>query len=455
MSSSPWLSWRRPWWFALVCLPAALATQLEQGFLFDWNPAGTTVPVPVTQQCDTIHITWSRSSATGPNPVAPYYLEVYTSAFIVPFLVAAGSGTSFDWQVPFAPNTLYQICMYDSKGTTGGCQDIFTVIANTTTSSPSCANVTFPAGAMDVSAEASGAFSQYGWIPQCSGISVTPKNGTPPYTFTVAPSLLPPINITSDSKDNISWTNTLQYGISYFISLADSEGNRWSQGPLHSSGGSSSCLDDSGKPIVAIAVGALVGGIVAGAVFAGVGFWFYSRRQKRSAPSSEFLLAHNAARSSQYSHHFSDPSQTDASLPLGPYHQQSASGRSMNSLPVSARNLPYQIEPFTLSTAPSDAQVPLLTRPTSDVPTTPISPGAGGGAGHEATGSESSRRQHVYVVHHDGGGPPVTVYTDDGAEITELPPTYADNRERGPRQRRQPGETPRKPRRGNTSQPPG
>ncbi|KZV76921.1 hypothetical protein PENSPDRAFT_645679 [Peniophora sp. CONT] len=434
-----WLSsWRKTWCLAVVLLPIAAAVQLEQGFLFDWNPAGTTVPVPVTQQCDTIHITWSRSSATGPNPVAPYYLEVYTSAFIVPFLVEAGSGTSFDWQVPFAPNTLYQVCMYDSKGSTGGCQDIFTVIANTTTSTPSCANVTFPAGAMSVEAEASGAFSQYGWIPQCSDISVTPKNGTPPYTFTIAPSLLPPINLTSDSMDKISWTNTLQYGISYFISLADSEGNRWSQGPLHSSGGSSSCLDDSGTPTVAIAVGALAGGIVAGALIGGLGFWFYSRRQKRSAPSSEFLLAHNA-RSSQYTSSF-DPSATDASLPLRPYHQQTASDRSMNSLPVSARNLPYQIEPFTLSTAPSDAQVPLLTQPGSDAP--PASPG-----------TEEARRQHVYVVHHDGGGPPVTVYTDDGAEVTELPPSYADNRAAGPRQRRQPGETPRKPRRGNTSQP--
>lgn len=31
---------------------------------------------------------------------------------------------------------------------------------------------------------------------------------------------------------------------------------------------------------------------------------------------------------------------------------------------------------------------------------------------------------HVYVVHHDGGGAPISVYTEDGAEVVELPPRY-------------------------------
>jgi hypothetical protein len=39
----------------------------------------------------------------------------------------------------------------------------------------------------------------------------------------------------------------------------------------------------------------------------------------------------------------------------------------------------------------------------------------------------SGRRgtRNVYVVHHDGGRAPVTVYTDEGAEVVELPPRYA------------------------------
>ena len=55
-------------------------------------------------------------------------------------------------------------------GSTGGCQAVYTVYPapNTTAENPpSCANVTFPAGAMDVEAGTSGgSFSQYGWVPQ-------------------------------------------------------------------------------------------------------------------------------------------------------------------------------------------------------------------------------------------------------------------------------------------------
>ncbi|KAI0286745.1 hypothetical protein BGY98DRAFT_10946 [Russula aff. rugulosa BPL654] len=101
---------------------------LPQGFLFDWNPAGTTVPIPITQQCETLHITWERgSTSVGQNPTAPYYLQIFTSCvlsrdrsipplkflaahnhnstYVVPFLIPAGSGTSFDYQVPFSPGT--------------------------------------------------------------------------------------------------------------------------------------------------------------------------------------------------------------------------------------------------------------------------------------------------------------------------------------------------------------
>ncbi|THH28279.1 hypothetical protein EUX98_g5906 [Antrodiella citrinella] len=61
-----------------------------QGFLFDWTPAGQTPPVPTTAQCDQIHIKWDRGTEVGPNPTAPYYLQIYTSTFIVPFVIEAG-----------------------------------------------------------------------------------------------------------------------------------------------------------------------------------------------------------------------------------------------------------------------------------------------------------------------------------------------------------------------------
>lgn len=51
-----------------------------------------------------------------------------------------------------------------------GCQRVYTMIANTTVETPSCANVTFPLGPLDVDAKVSnGPLSQYGWIPEvCS-----------------------------------------------------------------------------------------------------------------------------------------------------------------------------------------------------------------------------------------------------------------------------------------------
>lgn len=214
-----------------------------------------------------------------------------------------------------------------------------------------------------------------------------------------------------------------------------------------------------------IAIGSLFGGIVAGALVAGLGSWLYVRQRRRSAPSREFLLARNAALSPQHSHNLTDLDLNDSTLPLLPL-RPLRSYRSMNSGLVLARNLPYEIEPFTLSpTSPSDEQVPHPTpttnaphpTPTTNAPPptpiSPLSPGAGS-AGTEADGSEA-RRQHVYVVHHDGGGPPVSVYTADGAQVTELPPSYAANRPSGPRQRSQRGrgETAIKPRRGHTAQP--
>lgn len=38
--------------------------------------------------------------------------------------------------------------------------------------------------------------------------------------------------------------------------------------------------------------------------------------------------------------------------------------------------------------------------------------------------SPSRVQSHVYVVHHDSGQAPVTVYTQDGTQVVELPPGY-------------------------------
>ena len=135
-------------------------------------------------------------------------------------------------------------------GNSGGCQAMYSVIPSTaSTGPPSCRNVTFPSGPLGIVATVSnGILSQFGWIeevlpflrnsrhswlntafitPQCTDIAVTPNNGTPPYVFTVglalqsieaqphffteqiAPSLHPPYNITSSSRNTINWTVSL------------------------------------------------------------------------------------------------------------------------------------------------------------------------------------------------------------------------------------------------------
>lgn len=93
----------------------------------------------------------------------------------------------------------------DANGVSGGCQNLYTVVQNTTVNPPSCKNVTLPATPLQVDAAViTGAFAQYGWPPmvrlyeigcaltsfscdglQCTDIRVQAKNGTGPYTLTV------------------------------------------------------------------------------------------------------------------------------------------------------------------------------------------------------------------------------------------------------------------------------
>jgi hypothetical protein len=58
---------------------------------------------------------------------------------------------------------------WDSKGISAGCQDIYTVIPNSSATAQNpvtCTNVTLPPPLQVDAAVSSGAFSQYGWVPQ-------------------------------------------------------------------------------------------------------------------------------------------------------------------------------------------------------------------------------------------------------------------------------------------------
>ncbi|KAH9075772.1 hypothetical protein EDB83DRAFT_2515463 [Lactarius deliciosus] len=419
---------------------------LPQSFLFDWNPSGTTVPIPVTGAVVTMlyvahnvdawvgrcraesHSTLFPSNIhfVRPSLFMPYSSGALTpphdSTFIVPITVPAGGGTSFDFVVPWIPGTQYQICMWAANGASGGCQGIYTVIpSSSNVTSVSCQNVTYPTSAMSVDAAVvSGDFSQYGWIPQCTDIQVQGKNGTPPYQLTIAPTLHPPLLINS-TTDNpvINWTVSLSHGFPFFISLEDSKGNVWSQGPLHSGDGTdTSCLDlnhigGSGKSSSHLAptIGAAVGGIVVGLLVGGAGILLFKRRRSRNPPARQSLSHNNE---------------------LGQPHSPREVTGITNGGHLGPGGLEYIVEPFSIpGSSSSDPSAPLLPGGAPSPPSSP--PDATSASGSTAPTDPSSGgrggggRTNVYVVHHDGGRAPVTVYTEEGAEVVELPPRYADS----------------------------
>ncbi|CUA68161.1 hypothetical protein RSOLAG22IIIB_03400 [Rhizoctonia solani] len=413
----------------------------SQSFYFAWGDSSTPFTIPVTTQCETIKIEWQRGSATGPDPVAPYTLQVLTSNYVVPFYIDAGSSLEYDFTVPFAPGTQYQICMYDSRGQTGGCQATYTVIPATST--PSCTNMTFPQTLQVDAKSSTGPLSQYGWPNQCTDLSITPKSGTPPFTFTAAPALHPPVNITSNSMAAINWTIDLSWGSPFFVTLADSAGLMWSFGPLHSGNGPDTCLSSSSTSSVSIGatVGAVVGAFVMGGVLASLLFFLVSRnkhdRRAGKRPSLTALDLRETSLSSQElrpTPYITRPDTRAVYSPLGTRDEsystmnsarpmlRPASRSSLGREPLGLATMGLQAEPFDPATASAAPTITGSTRfdlqgaSTHRSSSPPLSP-------TEAQGRDT--RSQVYVVHHDGGRAPVTIMTSDGAEVVELPPGYS------------------------------
>lgn len=89
---------------------------------------------------------------------------------------------------------LLNFVQFDTNGNTGGCQGMYTMIANNT-ATPSCNNVTFPLGPLDVDAAvSSGPLSQYGWVDQ-----VPDNTYIPP--IAVFSCILAVLGYTSDSQE--------------------------------------------------------------------------------------------------------------------------------------------------------------------------------------------------------------------------------------------------------------
>ncbi|KXN81110.1 ATP-dependent DNA helicase PIF1 [Leucoagaricus sp. SymC.cos] len=361
-----------------------------------------------------------HNTKIAPNPVSPYYLQVYTSAYLVPIIISVGNVLQYDWTVPFAPGTLYQICMFDKNGNTGGCQDVYTMIPSNSSSSPSCTNVTFPNPLQVDATVANGPMSQYGWIEQCTDISIVPRNGTPPYLMTVSPTLHPPYNITGDGSKSLNWTVSLSWASSFFVSVVDSAGNVWSNGLLHSGEGpNTACLaglirdNNSSGVSTGTAVGAGLGGLGVGLIagLAGAIFFLHFRDKKRNSATSLLDLRGGS---------FPGSPQGIMENTLGLSTNTTSFGNRTSNLPTAGTH--YHVEPFVLPPVNEDGR--LGSPPTSPThnPSNP-SLNAISSAPDTSARPTSSGRQ-VYVVHHDGGRAPVTVYTQEGTQVVELPPGY-------------------------------
>ncbi|KAL5495545.1 hypothetical protein ACEPAI_1008 [Sanghuangporus weigelae] len=456
--------------FAAVVYAAAVSAKanepfLDQGFQFDFTPTGVPVPIPTTAQCDEIPLSWSRAAfTTGPNPQAPYIIQVYTSTFLFPSVIGVGSELQFNWPVPYVPGTQYQICMFDSNGVSGGCQRMTTVVPTenaTVENPPICTNLTYPAGILDVDAkDHTGTLGQFAWVDQCTDISVQPKNGTAPFILTIAPTLHPPWNITSNDMSPINWTVQLSWGSSFFISLVDSDGQTWAYGPLHSGGqGPTDCLSlsatetDTGVS-ESVAIGSGIGGLFAGLAIGGFAAWFFFRRRHGSyyEPYTSNRIHSSGKGGARLEADTLYSPATHVAYPTddtfsSQNSERNLTGRGHQLAPGSA----YEIEPFTIPDNSTEGLIPKSPGGGSTAAqpvASPASPARPTNSHDEANRSVSQARApsaggQVYVVHHDGGRAPVTVYTSEGAEIIELPPRYNPD-DRQLEEQRRTGSTPRK-----------
>jgi hypothetical protein len=179
------------------------------------------------------------------------------------------------------------------------------------------------------------------------------------------------------------------------------------------------------------AVGTGVGGLVLGLVVGLLGAFFLSRwaarRRARESEPHPMAIPLTFSKSDDaidpFPTHAGYDSATGASGPSAGSLGTRAGGKvdtwAMQQNAVDTRALPALPAGALPPRRSSRPSVP------EDSSVGPLPPG--GVSRGPSTGSSHSTNNggQVYVVHHDGGRAPVTVYTSDGTEVVELPPSYA------------------------------
>jgi hypothetical protein len=198
--------------------------------------------------------------------------------------------------------------------------------------------------------------------------------------------------------------------------------------------------DGHSSSVVPTAIGASAGGIVVGLLAGAFGVLAFRRWRGSRGHKTQW---ENPLRDSLLS----------SDSPRGP-HEMAATGGDGREFIVEPFGMPSKL-PSSPQSSPGVSSLPggNMTTPTMS-PTNVVSVSD---SSDPASPSTSGRRPNVYVVHHDGGHAPVTVYTEEGAAVVELPPQYPagstsasaspeSEASREVDRRRSPGTTPRKTR---------
>lgn len=184
------------------------------------------------------------------------------------------------------------------------------------------------------------------------------------------------------------------------------------------------------------AVGAGLGGLGVGLLTGLLGtIAFFHCRSTRYKPRDSLLdlrgNSHPGSPQGAYltvpsvtSHYHAVPNSaglTDNSLGLSTQASSSFANRISNA----PSGTQYHIEPFIMPPVTEDGRLRPITSPTHANPSNPSLNTAPSAPETSIRPTSAGRTQsQVYVVHHDGGRAPVTVYTQEGTQVVELPPGY-------------------------------
>jgi hypothetical protein len=240
-------------------------------------------------------------------------------------------------------------------------------------------------------------------------------------------------------------------GSQFYISVIDSVGNAWSNGPLHSGAGkSATCLLVSDNeygiinltihnintpcrvyapkkpfPITLVSsIGSGVGGLLLGPTITFIFLWYRSKRKK---PTEDFIIMGTSGGPRDLGRGLSIDHSNYRSPPYSPFRFPVVTGNHESQ---------HRIEPFVFSSTTEEGGIFLGRTPSIGSRSEPDSYVG-------STQNLSQPPQQVYMVHHDSSLVPFPVYSLDGTQVIELPPTYIEGSS-PPEQRRRPGSIPRK-----------